>query len=409
MANYDEFLSPTGRHLSESAVSRMGTVVASSVGLVSFAAGFPDPSLFPWHELREIARELLASGDASTLQYGPTRGYAPLRESILGILDGRDIKARAEDLIVTTGSQQGIELVARVLVGPGDVVLVELPTYTGAIAAFKNAQADLVGVAQDPDGISLEDLEAVWERESRAGKRVKLLYVVPNFQNPTGKLLRLSKRRRLLDWANRRNVLIVEDDPYGWLYFDDIVNQADTRPLRADDSGGRVIYLSTFSKALAPGFRLGWMVAPSALVDRFDTVKQSMDVSSGIFDQRIVHEAVRRGVAERLAPRLRHVYQRKRDIMELSIREALGDRMTWLHPTGGFFIWATLPVGCVDTEVFTRALEQRLVFMTGSAFYVDGRGHDTIRLSFSAPAPDQIPDGVRRLAAALDMPIAQPA
>lgn len=409
MADYDEFLSPAGRHLHESATSRMGTVAALNVDLVSFAAGFPDQSSFPWRELSEIARELLVCGEGAALQYGPTRGHAPLMESILGMLDARGIRTSLEELIITTGSQQGIDLVARVLVGPGDVVLVELPTFTGAIAAFRNAQADLVGVAQDLDGLDLDDLDAVWQRERRVGKRVKLLYVVPNFQNPTGRLLGLNKRGRLLDWAARRHVLIVEDDPYGSLYFDGVASEAETRPLRADDPDGRVIYLSTFSKSLAPGFRVGWMVAPSTLIDRFEIAKQSVDLTSGILDQRIVHEAVRRGVVERLAPRLRQVYQRKRDIMELSIREELGDRMTWLQPKGGFFLWATLPVGHVDTEVLARALEHRLVFVTGSAFHVDGRGHDTIRLSFSAPAPDQIPEGVRRLAAALAMPVARPA
>ncbi len=214
MANYEEFLSPTGRQLHESAIRRMGTVIARETDLVSFAAGYPDPSSFPWRELHEITSELLTGADVTTLQYGPTRGYTPLLEAIVGVLERRHITATMEELIITSGSQQGIDLVARVLVSPGDVVLVELPTFTGAIAAFKNVQADVIGVAQEPDGISLDDLEAVWQRERRAGKMIKLLYVVPNFQNPTGMLLSLAKRARLLDWAERRNILIVEDDPY---------------------------------------------------------------------------------------------------------------------------------------------------------------------------------------------------
>jgi 2-aminoadipate transaminase len=294
-----------------------------------------------------------------------------------------------------------------VLVSPGDVVLVELPAYTGAIAAFKNMQASLVGVRQAHTGIDLEDLDAVLRRERAAGRTVKLLYLVPNFQNPTGVLLTLPDRRRLLEWADQRDILIVEDDPYGVLYFDDVATEGETRPIKADDDRGRVIYLSTFSKTLAPGFRVGWMVAPPALIERFDTAKQSIDLTSGILDQRIVLEAVRRGVPERIAPQLREVYRRKRTVMEQALRAELGDRVTWPAPKGGFFLWATLPPGQDDASLLARALEQRLVFVTGSAFYVDGSGHDKIRLSFSAPPADRIVEGVRRLAAALQPALAK--
>jgi 2-aminoadipate transaminase len=401
VANYDRFLSSTGRQLTESAIRRMGTVVARGTDLVSFAPGYPAPELFPWDELRAIAGELLNGSDASTLQYGPTRGYAPLLESIVGILAERSITATIDELLVTSGSQQGIDLIARVLVSPGDVVLVELPTFTGGIAAFRNAQADLAGVKQDADGIDLEDLDAVWQRETRAGKTVKLLYVIPNFQNPTGLLLGLEKRTRLLEWAARRDVLIVEDDPYGSLYFEDVATAAETRPIRADDAEGRVLYLSTFSKTLAPGLRVGWMVAPASLIERFETAKQSTDLTSGILDQHLVYAAVRRGVVDRLAPKLRALYRHKRDVMEQSIHEHLGTRLTWPAPRGGFFVWATLPAGMTDTALLERALHHGLVFVVGSAFFVDGSGHDTIRLSFSAPSPERITEGVKRLAAAL--------
>ena len=401
VTNYDRFLSPTGRQLTESAIRRMGTVVARGTDLVSFAPGYPAPELFPWEDLRKISADLLDGSDSSTLQYGPTRGYAPLIESIVGLLAERSIAATEDQLLVTSGSQQGIDLIARVMVSPGDVVLVELRTFTGGIAAFRNAQAELAGVAQDADGISLEDLDAVWQRETRAGKTVKLLYVIPNFQNPTGLLLGLEKRTRLLEWAARRDVLIIEDDPYGSLYFEDVASAAETRPIRADDSDGRVLYLSTFSKTLAPGFRVGWMVAPPSLIERFETAKQSTDLTSGILDQHVVYEAVRRGVVAALAPQLRALYRHKRDVMEQAIREHLGDRLTWPAPKGGFFIWATLPPGETDLALLDRALTHGLVFVVGSAFFVDGSGHDTIRLSFSAPSPDRIKEGVKRLALAL--------
>lgn len=402
MTDYDRFLSSTGRQLTESAIRRMGTVVARSTDLVSFAPGYPAPELFPWQELRAIAQDLLSGADANTLQYGPTRGHAPLLEAIRGMLADRGIAAGTDQLIITSGSQQGIDLIARVLLNPGDVVLVELPTFTGGIAAFRNIQADVVGVKQEDDGISLDDLDAVWQREHRAGKTVKLLYVIPNFQNPTGRLLSLDKRARLLEWAARRDVLIVEDDPYGSLYFDDVATASETRPLRADDEDGRVLYLSSFSKTLAPGFRVAWMVAPPSLIERVETAKQSTDLVSGILDQHIVHEAVRRGVVTRLAPQLRALYRQKRDVMEQSLREQFGDRLRWSQPRGGFFVWATIPDGCTDTALLECALQRGLVFVTGSAFFVDGSGTNTIRLSFSAPTPERIREGVTRLAAALN-------
>ena len=401
MPDYQKFLSPMGRQLHESAIRRMGTVVAKSQDLVSFAAGYPDPGVFPWADLRTIASELLTGADGTVLQYGPTRGYRPLLEAILGVLDARGIKASLDELIITSGSQQGLDLIARVLISPGDVVLVELPAYTGAIAAFKNMQASLVGVNQDEDGIDLEHLDVVVQRERAAGHTVKLLYLVPNFQNPTGLLLTLAKRQRLIEWAEKRDVLIVEDDPYGVLYFDDVATEAETRPIRADDDRGRVVYLSTFSKTLAPGFRVGWMVAPPPLIERFDTAKQSTDLTSGILDQRIILEALRRGVPERITPQLRDLYRRKRDVMEQALRAELGARLTWPAPKGGFFLWATLPEGQDDLSLLERALAQRLVFVIGSAFYVDGTGHNKIRLSFSAPPPERIVEGVRRLSGVL--------
>src|SRR5262245_18487109 len=323
MTDYDKFLSPTGRQLTESAIRRMGTVVARSGDLVSFAPGYPVPILFPWDVLRDISKVLLESHDGNTLQYGPTRGLKPLLEQALVVLEQRGIHTSLEHVIVTSGSQQGIDLIARVLVSPGDVVLVELPTFTGGIAAFKNAQAELVGVRQDANGIDLDDLDAVWQREHRVGKRIKLLYIIPNFQNPTGSLLALDRRARLLEWAERRDLLIIEDDPYGSLYFEDVATEAETRPPRADDVDGRVLYLSTVSKTLAPGFRVGWMVAPPMLIERFDTAKQSSDLTSGILVRGIVLEALRRGVVDRLAPQLRDLYRSKRDVMEAALREQI--------------------------------------------------------------------------------------
>jgi 2-aminoadipate transaminase len=401
MINYDAFLSTTGRQLHESAIRKMGTLGVRIPDLVSFAAGFPDPVTFPWDDLREISNELLKGDDGTVLQYGATRGYAPLLDSIVGVMAARHVRTRAEELIITTGSQQGLDLVGRVMLDPGDVVLVELPTYTGAISAFKNVQAHLVGVTQDADGINLADLDRVCQRERAAGRRVKLLYLVPNFQNPTGLLISVDKRRELVEWAERRNVLIVEDDPYGVLYFEDVATEAETRPIKADDARGRVIYLSTFSKTLAPGYRMAWIVAPAALSAKFELAKQSMDLSSGIFDQRVVHQAIRRGVLDRIAPKLRDLYRSKRDAMEAALRTELGSVLTWPDPKGGFFLWAELPAGLDGDALLARAIDEKVIFVAGTAFYVDGTGQRRIRLSFSHPTPERLQEGARRLAAAL--------
>jgi 2-aminoadipate transaminase len=401
MSAYDRFLSRSGSLMRESAIRRMGTLVAQKRDLISFAPGYPALETLPWQALAEIAREVLSGAESSVLQYGPTRGYRPLLEAIQGIMEARAASTTIERLIVTTGSQQGLDLVARVLLDPGDVVLVELPTYTGAIAAFRNVQAEMAGVRQDPDGIDLPDLEAVRARLTGAGRRIKFLYVVPNFQNPTGLLISLEKRRALLDWATRHDILIVEDDPYRELFFEDSAGEADVRPIRADDSGGRVIYLSSFSKTLAPGLRVAWIEAPPPLVARFEVAKQAGDLLTGSLDQRIVYEACRRGIVDRQLPLLRRTYREKRDVMVAALRRTMGDDVSWPEPRGGFFLWAELPQEIDADRMIPRAVEQGVVYVAGEAFFVDGLGKHFVRLSFSAPSPDRITEGVSRLASVI--------
>lgn len=397
MMEYDRFLSRAGDALLQSAIRQMGVMAAQLPDVISFAPGYPAPETFAWDEYREIATELLRGRDGKVLQYGPTRGYPALLELFQHQLQTRGIGAAIDELMVTTGSQQGLHLVGRVLIDPGDVVLVELPSYTGAIAAFKNAQATLVGVTQQPDGIDLARLDEVHRRHTAAGHRVKFLYVVPNFQNPTGVLTSLDKRRLLLEWARRTDVLIVEDDPYSDLYFDD-ASEAEMRPIKADDKEGRVIYLSSLSKTLAPAFRVAWMTGPAALIAKFDTAKQSTDLCTSALDQRIAYEACRRGVLERQVRVLRQHYQRKRTVMAVALSRELGDLARWLHPRGGFFLWVELPPA-VDTQaLLPRAMERRVIYVAGRPFFVDGSGSSFMRLSFSLPSPERIEEGIHRLA-----------
>jgi len=397
MINYDDFLSHSAEQMKESAIRRMGTVLAQSRNIISFAPGYPAPDTFAWNDFTEITRDLLTGADGSVLQYGPTRGYKPLLEEIAGIMTSRGVPSTLDQLLITTGSQQGLDLVARVLLDPGDVVLVELPTYTGAITAFRNVQATMVGVPQEGDGVDLTALDDTCARLLREGRRVRVLYVVPNFQNPTGLLIGLEKRQRLLAWAERRNVLIVEDDPYRELYFEDSTTEADVRPIKADDASGRVVYLSSFSKTLAPGYRVAWIDAPAPLAAKFEMAKQAADLCTGALDQRVVYEACRRGVLQRQLPLLRRHYQQKRDVMVEALTREFKDDLSWPSPRGGFFLWATLPPQIDSDVMIARAVENGVIYVAGEAFFVNGGGRNIIRLAFSAPSHDRIREGVTRL------------
>ena len=401
MTNYDRFLSRSAALMQESAIRRMGTLLAQKRDVISFAPGYPAPETFPWAELQEIARELLTGADGSVLQYGPTRGLRPLLETIGGIMSARGAPTAIERLLISTGSQQGLDLVARVLIDPGDVVLVELPTYTGAITAFRNVQAEMVGIPQEADGISLDALDTIHAGLVAQGRRIKFLYVVPNFQNPTGLLIGLAKRKALLEWAARRDVLIVEDDPYRELFFEDSTREEQVRPIRADDDEGRVIYLSSFSKTLAPGFRVAWIDAPGPIASKLEMAKQSEDLLTGSLDQRVIYEACRRGILQRQLPLLRRHYQNKRDVMVAALQATFGDRLSWPPPRGGFFLWATLPEPIDADRLLTRAVDHGVIYVAGDAFFVNGTGKNYVRLSFSAPTPDRIREGVRRLGVAV--------
>jgi 2-aminoadipate transaminase len=401
MVDYEAFFSRAAAHMRASAIRKMGGVAAQGRDIISFAPGFPAPETFAWTEFQEITRDLLSGRDGMVLQYGPTRGYGPLLEQIAAVMARRDAPTTMDRLLVTTGSQQGLDLVARVFLDPHDVILVELPTYTGAISAFRNVQATLVGVRQDADGIDLDDLDATHQRLQREGKKARVLYLVPNFQNPTGLLVSVAKRRALLAWAEQRDVLLIEDDPYRDLYFEDSASNADVRPIRADDSTGRVVYLSSFSKTLAPGYRVAWIDAPAAIVAKLEIAKQAADLCTGELDQRIVYEACRRGILERQAPLLRAHYRHKRDVMVAALQRELAGLVTWPDPRGGFFLWVEVPEAIDADRMVPRAVEHGVVYVSGDAFFVNGSGSQFIRLSFSAPTPARIDEGVRRLAATI--------
>jgi len=396
-------VSKAAQHFQESAIRRIGALSGSVPGLISFAAGYPAPDVFPWDDLQSITAQILARRDGSTLQYGATRGYRPLIEHLLAhTLSARGISSRFDDIVITSGSQQGLDLIGRVLIDPGDPVIVELPTYSGAIAAFHNLQASLVGVPQDADGIEIASVDRVATDLKRQGKPAKFIYVTPNFQNPAGLLMSAQRRRELLDAATRHDLVILEDDPYGSIYFEDVTTFEYTRPIKADDTDNRVIYLGSFSKILVPGLRVAWMVAPPAIAQKVELCKQAADISSGVFDQRIVHGALAGGVIDRIAPGLRAHYQAKRTVMERALESHLQGQVKWTSPRGGFFLWIELPPGVDDRALFDRAIKEKVSFVLGSAFFVNGAGHEFARLAFSGISHEQIEQGIGRLAAAIN-------
>lgn len=393
-------LSTAANQFQESAIRRIGALSGSIPGLISLSAGYPAPDVFPWADLESISAQILAKHDGNTLQYGATRGYRPLIEALIAnTLKARGIAARFEDVLITSGSQQGLDLIGRVLIDPGDPVIVELPTYSGAIAAFHNLGASLAGVPQDAEGIQIAALDRIAADLRKQGRPAKFIYVTPNFQNPAGMLMSAGRRRELLEAAARHDLAILEDDPYGSIYFDDVTTVDDTRPIKADDRDGRVIYLGSFSKILVPGLRVAWMVAPGEVAQKVELCKQAADISTGVFDQRIVHGTLAGGVIDRIAPGLRAHYQAKRTVMERAIAAHLAGRVTWTSPRGGFFLWIEMP-GLDDRDLLDRALKEKVSFVPGSAFFVNGRGHEYARLAFSGNSHEQLEEGIRRLAAA---------
>jgi 2-aminoadipate transaminase len=312
-------------------------------------------------------------------------------------MQSRGIATATERLLVTTGSQQGLDLVARVLLDPGDVVLVELPTYTGAITAFRNVQSEMIGVRQESDGICLEALDETYERLRREGRRVRLLYVVPNFQNPTGVTLAAGRRRELLDIAREFDLVIVEDNPYGMLRFG-----GESLPTIASLEGGetgvdRVVYLGTFSKIFAPGVRLGWVHAQPGILHKLNIGKQGADLCSSNLSQMLLYSYFRNADWRSYVKRLTGIYRERRDAMLGALAEFMPNEVHWTHPEGGLFVWMTLPSYVNATDMLPQAVKKNVAYVPGEGFYVGGAGENCMRLNFSFVEPEQIRQGIEIL------------
>ena len=377
--------------------------ITEQPGVISFAGGLPSPSCFPAEELAVAAERVLAREAGRVLQYGPTEGFPPLREFLASLMAGRGLPIAAEQLIITSGSQQGLDIIGKLLIDPGDTVLVENPTYVGALQALRPYRPSFVTLPMDDQGLRIEGLEQALDDLAAAGKRPKFLYTVANFQNPTGVTLATERRHALLDLAERHGLPLVEDDPYGELRY-----SGEAPPLLAALDAQRwgeprqVVYLSTFSKLLAPALRVGWAVGPRALLHRMVQVKQGLDLHTSSLTQAIAFEACRDGLLARQIPRICRTYHERRDTMLAELEQAMPPGTRWTRPDGGMFLWVTLPEELNASHLLAHAIERQVAFVPGADFHANGGGQNTMRLNFSHPTPEQIQVGVRRLAEAIE-------
>jgi len=362
--------------------------------IISFAGGLPDPQTFPVKELADISAQVLREKGATALQYGPTEGEPALREALANWLTKERLDLRAENILVTSGSQQALDLLAQVLIDPGDPVIVELPSYIGALQAFAAHRARMIGVPQDDEGIRPDLLEKTLERLSRRKRRPKFIYIVPDFQNPSGVTLTLARRQELLALASRFEVPLVEDSPYRVLRFSGEPMPA----IYSLDPQRHVLALGTFSKIFCPGMRLGWLLTPEAWMERFIIAKQGMDLCSPSFTQFIAVEYMRRGLLDREVENIRSLYSRKLGVMLAALEKEMPRGVTWTRPEGGLFLWMKLPRRMNATALFSKAIERKVAYVIGSAFFCNGKGHHTMRLNFSYPSEEQIVEGIQRLA-----------
>jgi 2-aminoadipate transaminase len=377
--------------------------VTQNPEMISFGGGLPAPDVFPVKRFEEACHKVLSEQGAQALQYGPTEGYQPLREMIARNMARYGIVASAENVLITSGSQQALDLIGKMLINRGDRVLVEAPTYLGALQAFNVYGAQYVTVPVDEDGLITERLE----ESIRSG--VKFMYVLPNFQNPAGVTLCEGRRHQLILLADKYGIPIIEDDPYGKLRYEGehipplVVLDRDN--LRRDNGFtlGNVIYLSTFSKTLAPGIRLAWIVAPEDVISKLVQLKQAADLHTSTFNQYVAYEVARDGFLDQHVRLIRQVYRERRDAMLHALREYFPQEVTWTHPKGGLFLWVTMPEGTDSQALFQSALAEQVAFVPGDSFYPNN-GHEGgrhMRLNFSHSQPELIHEGIRRLSVAV--------
>lgn len=401
---------PSGAGRYETRYSRRASGVVSSAmrdlmslserpEIISLAGGFPDTECFPREIFEDISEVIASDHLTSSLQYGPTEGMLGLREQILEVMASEGANARVEDTMLTTGGQQGIDLAMRTFIDPGDVVIAEGPTYPGAVPSLTTFQADVRHIPLDDEGMSIDHLEHELRRLDAEGRTPKLIYTIPNFHNPAGVTMSLRRREQLIEIAHRREILILEDNPYGQIRFE---GAPPPTLWELDGGAGWVIYLSTFSKILAPGIRIGWIAAPPPVLRKLNLGKQAADLCSSTINQRFVLEYLRRHDWQEHVARVIRIYRDRRDAMLSALETEMPSEAGWTRPGGGLFVWATLPEYLSTEDLLAEATSRHQVaFVPGKAAYLDGQGANALRLNFSGVPEPMIREGVRRLGAAV--------
>jgi 2-aminoadipate transaminase len=371
----------------ETSIIREILKISSQPGVISFAGGLPAPELFPLEELKLIMVDVLDTPGPDSLQYSLSRGVTPFREIIAKRASDRGTPSEIDNILITAGAQQGIELIARAFVDRGDYVLVENPTYVGALQAFNYYQARYIHVEMDGEGMRVDQVE---EKLKKYG--IKLIYTVSNFQNPTGITMSESRRAELTEVAARYNVPIIDDNPYGDIRF-----EGEKVPTLKSIGGDGVIAIRSFSKIVAPGFRIGWMNGPKPIMSQFEKVKQCTDLHTNTFNQFVLYEYMKRGLLDPHIDKIKADYRTKRDNMLRALEAYFPTEVKWTHPQGGLFLWLELPKHVSSKELFPKAIEQKVAYVPGAPFFANGGGENTMRLNFSTSRVEEATEGIKRL------------
>jgi 2-aminoadipate transaminase len=412
LARYEALFAARTRGMKSSAMREM-MALTERPDVISLAGGLPDTTTFAPELYAKLMSRIAATSTARALQYGPTEGMAATVQCIVEVMAAEGTSVDSDEVIVTTGGQQVIDLVCKTLIDPGDVIVAEAPTYPGAVPTFSAYQAQVEQIEIDADGMPIDELERTLDRLQAEGRRPKFIYTIPNFQNPGGVTMSLARRRRLIQVAHERELLVLEDNPYGLLRYEGeplpTLYSLDSELGRGGGTAGLVIYLGTFSKILSPGLRLGWAVAPRPVLEKLNLGKQGADLCTSSVTQLFVaeyfkeHDGSGRPGWLGYVEQLRELYRRRRDVMFESLAEHFGEAGSWTHPQGGLFVWATLDARIDTTDLLARARDsERVAFVPGRAAYVDGRrGSSSMRLNFAGVPDDDIREGIRRIGKAL--------
>jgi 2-aminoadipate transaminase len=390
--NTEEFYSILASRMKGSAIREILKLVQNPE-VISLAGGMPDPATFPVEEIKEITQEVLTKNSAQALQYSTTEGLPALRKCILDYLAKDGNNGELENIIISSGSQQGLDLVGKVFLSPGDIAIVELPSYLAALNAFHSYGGELVGIPMDDEGMQMDILEEKLTRLKKEAKKVKFIYTISNFQNPAGVTMSLARRKKIIEIAQKFNLFIVEDNPYEKLRF-----EGEPIPsIYSLDNNGSVISLGTFSKILCPGLRLAWILGNKDIIGKMTILKQATDLCTSILSQLIAYEYFQLGKLEENIKSNIQIYKQKRNAMLNTLEKHFPKEVTWTKPQGGFFVVATLPEYIDTGEMFKEAIEENVAYVPGGPFFADGKGKNTMRLSFCYPSMEDIDEGIKRL------------